>query len=367
MIKLPTPPQSYLAAYVAQVNRLIETAVNNNYAKGEDVGVYPPAKLIVGDAQFLTDQTHTPQTGSLSWNSTEGTLDLGMGGNVIQQVGLETFARVQNNTGSTIPKGTVVGFAGVGGNNTLLVAPYIADGSTPSLYVLGVMSHDLPDTGTVGYCTVWGHVEGINTSAFSVGDILYASPTTAGAFTATKPTAPDNVIPVAAVLKDDASTGAIFVRPTIEQQQYYGEFTKTTDATPAAIDTAYALSFDNTEVANGISIGSPASRIVVSQSGLYQFDVTVQLTSGNSSAKNVWLWYRKNGTNVANSARVVTSDVNGGYIPVSMAQFFSLAANDYVEIMYAANDTNVTIDNVAATAFAPAAPAITLAVTQVQQ
>ena len=63
----------------------------------------------------------------------------------------------------------------------------------------------------------------------------------------------------------------------------------------------------------------------------------------------------------------MTSDVNGGYIPVSMAQFFSLAANDYVEIMYAANDTNVTIDNVAATAFAPAAPAITLAVTQVQQ
>ena len=279
----------------------------------------------------------------------------------------ETFVRVQNSTGSTLPKGTVVGFAGVGANNYISVAPYLADGSSPSLYILGVMAETLPDSGANGLCCVWGNVSGFDTSAFSAGDVLYASPTVAGAFTATKPTAPDNVVPVAAVLIDSASDGVVFVRPTIEQQKYYGEFTKTTDQTPALTNTAYALTFDNTETAEGISIGSPASQIVVVQSGLYQFDATIQISSQNSNAKNIWIWFRKNGTDIANSARLVTININNGYVPVGLAEFFSLAANDYIELMFASNDTGITVDNVAATAFAPAAPAVVLAVSQIQQ
>ncbi len=285
----------------------------------------------------------------------------------IEDAALLQYTVVQNTTGSTIPKGTVVGFAGVGSNNVLSVAPYLADGSSPSLYILGVMAEELPDSGATGLCCVWGNVNGIDTSAFSVGDVLYANPTVAGAFTNVKPTAPDNVIPIAAVLVDSATAGEIFVRPTIEQQKYYGEFTKTTDQSPALTNTAYALTFDNTEIAEGISIGSPASRIVVVQSGLYQFDATVQISSSSSSAKTVWLWFRKNGTDVANSARLVTININNGYTAVSMSEFFSLAANDRIEIMFAANDTAITVDNVAATAFAPAAPAVVLAVSQIQQ
>jgi hypothetical protein len=287
--------------------------------------------------------------------------------NATENAALTQYTVVENTTGSTIPKGAVVGFVGVGANNVLSVAPYLADGSSPSLYILGVMAEELPDSGATGLCCVWGNVSGIDTSAFSVGDVLYASPTVAGGFTNVKPTAPDNVIPIAAVLVDSATAGDIFVRPTIEQQKYYGEFTKTTDQTPASTNTAYALTFDNTEIAEGISIGSPASRIVVVQSGLYQFDATVQISSSSSSAKTVWLWFRKNGTDVANSARLVTININNGYTAVSMSEFFSLAANDRIEIMFAANDTAITVDNVAATAFAPAAPAVVLAVSQIQQ
>ncbi len=287
--------------------------------------------------------------------------------NATENAALTQYTVVENTTGSTIPKGSAVGFVGVGANNVLSVAPYLADGSSPSLYILGVMAEELPDSGATGLCCVWGNVSGINTSAFSVGDVLYASPTVAGAFTNVKPTAPDNVIPIAAVLVDSATAGDIFVRPTIEQQKYYGEFTKTSDQSPAVINTAYALTFDNTEIAEGISIGSPASRIVVVQSGLYQFDATVQIGSSSSSAKTVWLWFRKNGTDVANSARLVTININNGYTAVSMSEFFSLAANDYIEIMFAADATAITVDNVAATAFAPAAPAVVLAVSQIQQ
>jgi hypothetical protein len=45
----------------------------------------------------------------------------------------------------------------------------------------------------------------------------------------------------------------------------------------------------------------------------------------------------------------------------------SLLANEFIEVMYASDNTNVSIATVAATAFAPAAPAVVLAVTQTEQ
>jgi hypothetical protein len=306
------------------------------------------------------------KTRRLSWNTTDQTANLGMEYGVTQQIGQEIYARVGNTTGVTIPNGTVVGFAGATAN-ALLVAPYLADGSQPTLYILGVMTHDLPDSGEKGYCTTWGFVRDLDTSAFAVGDLLYASPTVAGELTNVKPTAPDNVIPLASCVTSNATTGVIFVRPTITQMQYYGVFTKTTDQTPAVINTEYLLTFDNTQISNGVTIGGTTSRIIVPESGLYQFDATVQLTSGSSSSKNIWVWWKKNGTAIANSARLVTSDVNNGYIPLALNETVSLAANEYVELAFAADSTNVTVDSVAATAFAPAAPAVVLSVTQVQQ
>ena len=308
------------------------------------------------------------QTARLAWNDDDQTVNIGMEYGVVQQVGEETYARVQNNTGVLIPNGTVVGFTGAVPDSALSIAPYLANGATNSLNILGVMTHDLPDTGEKGYCTVWGFVRGLDTSAFSLGDILYASPTVAGGFTKVKPTAPNNVIPIAAVLKVDATDGIIFVRPTVEQQLYYGEFTKTDTQTPAAINTAYALTFTSTEIAKGVTIGAPASRIVIANAGLYNFNASVQITSTNSSQKSIWVWLRKNGTtDVPNSARVASITLNNGYLVVSLNEVLSVLAGEYYEVMYAANDTNVSIATVAATAFAPAAPAAILAVTQTEQ
>lgn len=368
-LRLPPAPLDYSQAYEAQRNRLIELNANLAYTKGQDVGVYKPAKLIVSDASFITTDTHTPTEGSLSWNTIDGTLDLGMEYDVVQQIGQETFARVQNSTGSTLAKGTVVGFAGVGTNNVLTVTKYLANGATPTLYILGVLAHDLPDSGEVGYCTTFGHVGGINTSSFSIGDILYASPTTAGAFTNVKPTAPDNVVPVAAVLKVGTTDGEVFVRPVVEQQYYFGQFTHNTTVTPAAANTAYALAWDTAVVAEGISLtGSPTTRLTVAHSGLYNFAARIQFSSGNSSIKKGWMWLKKNGTtNISSSTAVGSLSDNGGYTVLAINDFVSLAANDYVELFYAVDDTGLQPTTVAATAFHPAVPTAHVAITQVQQ
>jgi len=351
---------------IAILTRLIEeTGIEAGVA--DNKGDRAISNLAQVDAvEFNLNQNVAARIGQAKWNKADQTLDLRMEYGVTQQIGQEYYARVGNTTGVTIPNGTVVGFVGAT-TEALLVAPYLADGSAPSLYILGVMTHDLPDSGEKGYCTTWGFVRDLDTSAFAVGDLLYASPTVAGGLTKVKPTAPQNVIPVAACIVSDASAGVIFVRPTIQQMQYYGVFVKSTDQSPAATNTEYLLTFDSTEISNGLTIGSPTSRIVVPASGLYRLDANLQLTSGSSSAKNIWVWFKKNGTAIPNSARLVTSDLNNGYIPLAMQEPVSLAANDYIELAFASDSTAVTVDNVAATAFAPAAPAVILSVTQVQQ
>jgi hypothetical protein len=255
----------------------------------------------------------------------------------LQQIGQETYARVQNDTGVTIPNGTVVGFAGAT-DDAIKVSPYIADGSQSSLYIVGVMTHDFPDTGSRGYCTVWGFVRDVNTSAFSQGDILYASTTVAGALTNIKPTAPNNVVVVAAAIKIGTTDGIIFVRPTITQQQYYGTFNRGTDFIPALANTAYALPFTSSTLSSGVFIGTPASRIVVGQSGLYNISCTLQYSSSNAAQKNVYSWVRTNGVDIPESARISTLNLNGGYRTVLTSETASLAANDYVEIMVAVSD-----------------------------
>ena len=317
---------------------------------------------------FNNAAPHVSRIRRMAWNDADQTVDLGMEYDVVQQIGLETYARVANFTGITIPNGTVVGFTGAVPDSALSVAPYLANGATNTLYIVGVMTHDLPDSGDKGYCTVWGFVRDVDTSAFTLGDILYASPTVAGGLTNVKPTAPNNVVPIAAVLQVSATNGVIFVRPTIEQQIYYGEFTKLDTQSPAVINTAYALTFTNTEIANGVSIGGTTSQIIIAQAGLYNLACSVQITSTNSSQKSIWVWLRKNGTtDLPNSARVASITLNNGYLVVTLNEVASLLAGDFIEVMYAADSTNVSIATVAATAFAPAAPAVILAVTQTEQ
>jgi hypothetical protein len=314
---------------------------------------------------FTENPPHTDKPRRVVWNGSDDTLNIHHLDGVVQQVGLETYVRARNNTGSTIPNGTVVGFSGATGGD-VLCAPYLADGSTTVESFIGLTTEAIQN-GEIGRVTVFGVVRGLDTSPFAVGDLLYASSTVAGGLTVTKPTAPAFAIPVGIVTADDATNGQILVRPIIEQTKRYGKLLKTSDQVPAAINTAYAITFDSIVNANGVSIGTPSSRVVCAASGLYTFAASFQLSSGSASVKNVWLWFRKNGTNIANSALKVSLESGSAVNTQYRSIFETMNAGDYIELMWAADSTNVTLDNIGATAFAPAAPAVVLTVDQIQQ
>jgi hypothetical protein len=157
-----------------------------------------------------------PTEGQLTWDTTDKTLSLGLnGGDVVLQIGQEMHYRVRNNTGTQITNGTVVRFAGsLGNSGTLLAAPFQANGTYDSHVIMGIATENIPN-GEDGLVTAFGKVRGVNTSAFTDGQILYADPAVAGGLTATKPDSPNNVISVAAVVSA-ANNGTLFVRPIIE-------------------------------------------------------------------------------------------------------------------------------------------------------
>jgi len=158
----------------------------------------------------------------------------------------------------------------------------------------------------------------------------------------------------------------IYAPAKLIYEGFYGQFKKTTSVSPAAANTAYAITFDTTEENRGVAIGSPASRIVVTEDGIYNFSAHFTILSNNSSAKTVYFWFRKNGTNVSASAFLTTSDINGGHMASGRDHFFSLVAGDYIELMWAADSTNLELHASAATAFAPSGPSCLLSVMQVQ-
>ena len=168
----------------------------------------------LGNLEFDVTPTNIPTAqGSVYWDDNAETLALIMNGTT-QKVGEDTFYHVRNTTGSTIPKGTPVRFAGTTGNSgRLLIAPMIANGTTPSQYYMGVTSEEILNNQD-GKVYQFGKMRGVNTSAFADGDILYVSTTVAGGFQTTQPTAPNNII-VAAAVVHAANNGTLMIRQTL--------------------------------------------------------------------------------------------------------------------------------------------------------
>ena len=157
------------------------------------------------------------------------------------------------------------------------------------------------------------------------------------------------------------SKDGAFVQIVLEDGQYAGAVT--TDQTAAAADTAYALTYTSS-IAEGVTNGTPASRIVFSEAGQYMISFSAQIASTSSSTVNFWFWPRINGTDVTGSTMKNALHQNGAVLVVSRSAIFDVNANDYLEAMWAVDGTSGFLDATAATAFAPAAPASTIAITR---
>jgi len=145
-----------------------------------------------------------------------------------------------------------------------------------------------------------------------------------------------------------------------------GLFFSTTDQTLAAVDTGYPITFNQTYLNNFIALQSGStSKVEVSVSGVYNFQFSGQLKSTNASAKDVHIWITRNNITIGYSSHRYTIEGSDNHNNVAWNFDIDLAAGEYVQMYWGADDTHVTLETIPAVAPYPAVASAVLAVNYV--
>lgn len=167
-----------------------------------------PSSAHNGDVYYNTTSNTFYAYISGAWVDLAATVGGGGGGGT--GIAESVRAAVRNVTGSTITKGSVVYLNGVNGEKPT-IAKAIATGDSSSAETIGWVENDISNNAD-GYVTTFGILNNVNTQAFSDGQYLYLSGTTAGAVTSTKPYAPTHNVTVGFVVKGGSvGAGQVFV------------------------------------------------------------------------------------------------------------------------------------------------------------
>lgn len=135
----------------------------------------------------------------------------------------------------------------------------------------------------------------------------------------------------------------------------------------------YTVSVSQT-VSSTAMTGDLPSGVQVAQDGVYDFQFSAQLVNTTNDVQTVSIWFRKNGTDIANSnsefgLKPRKSTGEPSQTIASMNFFVDMAKDDYVEMMWRVSDSGVSLEHFNAvsasgtTPAIPATPSIILTVT----
>ena len=139
-----------------------------------------------------------------------------------------------------------------------------------------------------------------------------------------------------------------------------------TDQT-GSVSAATEVKIATTSLSSGITIENNGSgdptRITFAAAGIYMLAPSIQLKNTDTNDHDVTIWFRKNGTNIANSATVISipKAADGGAAYFQIVFYEQVTAAQYIEVMWLPENVAVTLDFLAAGAIAPAVPSVILA------
>ena len=152
-------------------------------------------------------------TGEVAINTTNGNAyTLTDAGDVVQigASAVSLTATVRNETGATLTKGQVVYLNGASGNKALAVLAQ-ANSEANSSGTYGLVQTDIANNNN-GTIVIAGFINKLNTQGYTDGDKVYLSPTTAGGWTTTKPSAPNHMVFLGTITYAHQTQGAIQLR-----------------------------------------------------------------------------------------------------------------------------------------------------------
>jgi hypothetical protein len=214
--------------------------------------------------------------------------------------------------------------------------PFGGDQRSVAEIVNGIMDGKTNNTGTVTLATGNATTTTITDARIGIDSVILLAPKSAAAIADTAP---------------------------------YGAFQDSTDQTAASTTVAYPMTFNTTDFSNGVYL-SNSSRMNVRNAGIYNVQFSVQLENQDSAQHDVDIWFRKNGTNItaSNSKFTVPARKSAsifGHVIGAINYFVELAANDYIEIVWRTESTDVSLEQTPAES-SPTRPATPSVIATVQ-
>jgi len=150
----------------------------------------------------------------------------------------------------------------------------------------------------------------------------------------------------------------------------YGSFYSTQTQTNVA-NTARSMSLNTTDISNGVYISGSTNPfntyIKVENAGVYDIQFSAQVDKTDSGTDEIWIWLRKNGSDVSDSATSIQLVGNGAHYVAAWNFFVNAAANDYFQLIWYSPDANVRLHAEVATASYPGIPSLIVTANRVDQ
>lgn len=126
---------------------------------------------------------------------------------------------------------------------------------------------------------------------------------------------------------------------------FFGSFYDTTNQSNAGATSENLISCDSTYVNYGITCvtnGTKNTRFTAAHNGTYNLQFSCVFYQNNASAADIYIWFKKNGTNITQSNTRYT--IGGKARVVAAWNFmYQLVSTDYIEIAWSSSDTQVSI------------------------
>jgi hypothetical protein len=151
----------------------------------------------------------------------------------------------------------------------------------------------------------------------------------------------------------------------------YGSFYDTTTQTNPVPNTPRSMSFNTTDITNGVSISGSTSPfntyIKTENAGVYNIEFSAQLDKTDAGKDEIVIWLRKNGTDLTDTATSVSLTNNNDKVVAAWNWFVNSAANDYYQIIWYSPDTAIRLLAEVAGGGHPGIPSVIATVNRVDQ
>lgn len=161
-------------------------------------------------------------------------------------------------------------------------------------------------------------------------------------------------------------TGSVYISSSLymgnNKQFNHGAFSSTQTQTLAA-GVSGSMTFNTVDVADGVTLVD-ATKLTIPNAGVYNVQFSAQLDF-NTGADDFYIWLKKDGVNIPNTATVISMD-NNKKVVAAWNWVYPLVNGDYLEIAWQTTNAHARIlANTSPGTNVPAIPSVIVTVTQV--